>query len=180
MGFFESLFGTNTEKLFSNTMDEYFNLWGVSRPTDEERLRMIFSLYLSSSACLNDLIHGHSLKNKIDKLGNVASNLSSPLKIKISDLFPNEISRISMQEFFDELPMPVSSPNTRLNGLAAFPALHPQGPKIIKEIMNSKDGPFGIMGYASVVIGEIVVGREKSMSSFSSSLTILPNFLKAI
>ena len=79
-------------------------------------LRMIFALFLGSAACLNELSSGNAVRSKIDSLSEVASNLSSPLRISVNDLFPKEISRIDKEQFLKELPVPVSNTNIRLNG----------------------------------------------------------------
>ena len=71
--------------------------------------------------------------------------------------------------------------STMLNGLAAFEALYfVKGKKLMKDILNHRDGEFGVPGYATIVVADGIFGKGTSIEKFVEVLMRLNVFAEEL
>jgi hypothetical protein len=89
----------------------------------------------------------------------------------------NEITadEADLEEIFSMMPPDMDGDTSiKINGGVAFPALfNSKGPELMREIKDKSTGPMGPTGYASIVVGDLMLGREKSKPYFMQVSLIL-------
>jgi hypothetical protein len=80
-----------------------------------------------------------------------------------------------LEEIFSMMPPDMDGDTSiKINGGVAFPALfNSKGPELMREIKDKSTGPMGPTGYASIVVGDLMLGREKSKPYFMQVSLIL-------
>jgi hypothetical protein len=101
-----------------------------------------------------------------------AYNSTKLLSFKIMEVTTD---KDDLDEIFAIMPPDMyGDTSIRINGGVAFPALfNSKGPLLMQEIMDKSSGPMGPTGYAAIVIGDMLLGREKSTPYFMQINLIL-------
>jgi hypothetical protein len=165
MGLLNKLLGGGNyfASAIENTQNEIFNFCGVTQPTDAQKLKAAFYLCISGVALINDAGGGSpGIRKSIDSLVDEAKELSQSYKmIRVSDLANNQSELDAIISGFP--PGIEMTAGTRTNGLGAFEAMQfGMGETLLKEILGHTSGPMGATGYAGLVVGLGMFGKEKS------------------
>jgi predicted DNA-binding ribbon-helix-helix protein len=180
MSFFKALFGSKKGigEVLLGTQNKIFELYSISSPTDAQKMKASVYLCIAGIAILNDLGAGR-LRPVIDRLAEETKNLTSSLKVKVSDL-ANDADQL--KKILAEFPVDAKvTESTTLNGLAAFEALYfTFGPSLMQEIITRGDGPMGVSGYAAIVVGDGIFGKGGSKDHFLEISMELMQYSKAL
>jgi hypothetical protein len=173
MGVLARLF--RSERTFATILGEtrrdIFQMYAVARPSDAQQMRAAVYLCIAGMAILNDLGCGvrpdlqervpARVRNAIDKLVQHTKELTKHLQMRVSELSDDEQE---LQALLCDFPAEAKvNGSTTLNGLAAFEALYfTNVEKLMNKILSHSQGPFGVPGYASMVVADRVFGTGKS------------------
>jgi hypothetical protein len=168
MGLFSALFKNDKsyEELINECKGKILSAYGISSPNQVQEFRTILAIAIAFTGILNDIGKGRA-SHVIDELTDTARSMTTNLRFTIEDVAADEKE---LQLIIDEMP-PVANAtrNLKTNGLPIFEILFNNlGPELVKDIMTKTGGPLGSPGYATIVVGDLVVGREKSKVGFMS------------
>jgi len=182
MGFFNKLLNKkkSCEEIITECKSGVFNAYSIGIPTNEQHFNATLSIAIALVGILNDLGKGQ-LNHLIDEISDTARSMTSNLTFKIEDIAENEEE---IELIISEMPsFAEAAREMRTNGGALFPILfNSRGPKLVSEIAEHSGGPLGAPGYAAIVIGDMVVGREESKNGFMTVsmqlMQTLPELMK--
>lgn len=157
------------------TQNNLFKLYGVTRPTDAQKMKASVYICISGMAFLNDL-GGGVLRNAIDQLVKDTRELTMPLsQMRVGDLANNAEQ---LKKILADLQV---TEETYVNGLGAFEALYFSiGLELVTDIASHTKGPGGVIWYAAMVLAEGVFGEGKAIEHFTEVTMELTNFYKDI
>ncbi len=177
MGFFNKLLNKkkSCEEIIAECKSSVFNAYSIGIPTNEQQFNATLSIAIALVGILNDLGKGQ-LNQLIDEISDTARSMTSSLTFKIEDIAENEEE---IELIISEMPSFAEATRAmRTNGGALFPILfNSRGPKLVSDIAEHSGGPLGAPGYASIVIGDMVVGREESKNGF---MTVSMQLMQAL
>ncbi len=184
MGFLDAIFGN--KKTYFDVLNEnikrLFHLYGINDPSNEDQFKCTFALTVAGIAMLNDIAEKNvsakeNLLAVMKELVVSGERLISGCNVKIRNIATdkNEVEKILLN-----LPSEINADeNTNLDGRTAFRILFKiRGQILIDEICNK--GLFGAVGQATIFVGDMVLGMEKSKTYFMASTTNLMQFLDDI
>ena len=176
MSFLNKLFGNKGNKnlalILMSTRRDIFNIYGVIKPTDAQKMKASVYLCIAGIAILNDL--GSAIVNDLgservhrlmDKLVEETKDLTEPLSMRVGELAN---SKEDLEEILTDFPKEHRlNELTTLNGLGAFEALYfTKVEKLMNDILNHRGGPLGAVGYASIIVADGIFGKGKSKGHF--------------
>jgi hypothetical protein len=180
MGFFGGLFGKKRiNDVIVETYSSIFNIHGITNPTDAQKMKASFYLCIAGMAMINDALGGQRAPAQIDNLLRQTKTLSNDLMFRICDISNNESD---LGDLLSEFPPEIKADGqTRVNGLAGFEALYfTKGQSLMLEIMNKQGGPFGLAGYAAVIVVDGIFGKGRSIEKMMDNVLIISNYQKNI
>ena len=180
MGLFGGIFGGKKTivSVLTNTQNNIFSLYGVSQPTDAQKMKASVYLCISGMAILNDL-GGGRLQHAIDALVKETRELTKPYSMRVDELSNNDEQLKKILSDFPQEAQVIGT--TRVNGLGAFEALYfSMGKELMNDILAHTGGPMGAPGYASVVVVDGIFGEGKSKEHFMEASMELLNFTKEL
>jgi hypothetical protein len=171
MGIFDIFNKESIETIFSKTELLILKTYGIVNPSPSQKFNCSLSLAIAAMGILNTVGKG-SLNHLLDKVSDVAYNSTKMLSFKVNEVAKD---KNDLEEIFSMMPPDMDGDtDIRINGGVAFPALfNSKGPVLMHEIMDKSSGPMGPTGYASIIIGDMLVGREKSTPHFMQINLIL-------
>ena len=180
MGILRKLFSgkRSFSSVLVDTQNNIFNIYGVNRPTDAQKMKASTYLCISGIAILNDAGSG-AVPHVIDKLVDETRELTKSLSVYVEELSnsPEQLTKI-LADFPDDIQVTGS---TRVNGLAAFEALYfSMGEDLMNDILSHNRGPMGTHGYAAVVVADGIFGEGKSAEHFMELSMEFLNFTKGL
>ena len=180
MGILNKLFGgrKSITSVLVSTQNNIFNIYGVTKPTDAQKMKASVYLCISGIAILNDL-GGGKLRHAIDALVEETRELTKPYSMRVEEL-SNSIEQL--EKILADFPKEAKvTESTRVNGLAAFEALYfSMGEELMNDILTHKGGPMGAPGYAAIVVADGIFGKGKSKENFMEISMELLNFTKGL
>lgn len=172
------------------TQRRIFDVYSVTDPTDAQKIKASVYLCWAGMAVINDMEAKavekigsrdnhlrNVIKGAIDRLVDETSTLLEPLEVHVNELAsnPGQLERI-----LSGFPVPVQEA-TKVNGLAACGAMFTSmGEEQMTNMLNNSQGPFGIPGYAGIVITKEVFGESKSVSFVEINTVLLEFFAHLI
>lgn len=173
----------NSRNNFDAFEKEVFQSWGVSRPSDAQKLR----LRLAFVSCAVAIVHrsaGDAGAHVIRKIQEDVVQSSREFSVVISDLFDVEIPShsidFSMEDFIEAVDQPGLGvgAKTKINGLAAIDGLFVAfGQDGASWVHDHSSGPFGPNGAAALFMHDLTLGGR---SDGPSSLMVAKAFGRAI
>jgi hypothetical protein len=177
MGLFGTLFKREKsyEELIYECKEKILNAYAIDSPTQAQQFRTILAIAIAFTGILNDIGEGR-LSRVIDELTDTARSMTTNLRFTIEEVAADE-SEVKL--IIAEMPpMANATRSLKTNGLPVFEILfHSLGPGLVEDIMTKTGGPLGSTGYATVVVGDLVVGREKSKDGF---MTVSMHLLETV
>lgn len=161
-----------------STQNKIFSIYGVTQPSDAQKMKASFYLCISGIAILNDL-GGGRLRDVIDMLVEETKELTKPLRMRVGELSngADQLKKI-ISDFPNELHITES---TTVNGLAAFEALYfSMGEELMNDILRHNKGPLGTPGYAAIVVADGIFGEGKARQNFMEVSMELVSFTKEL
>jgi len=177
-GIFYSFEHKNLKNILLYAQTELFKIYGVTKPTDAQKMKASAYLCIAGIAILNDF-GGGDLDHIIDQLVEETKELTRPLVMKVGELSKNnkQLNKI-IQDLPDSLNVTGS---TIINGLAAFEAIYFSiGEDLMMDILNHSNDPMGIHGYAAIVVADGIFGDGKIKEHVMDVSLVLLGFTKAI
>ena len=171
MGIFNFFNKESIESIFSNTELSIFKTYGIVNPSSAQKFKCALSLGIATMGILNSVGNG-KLNHLLDKVSDLAYDSAKMLSFRINEITTD---KNDLDAIFSIMPPDMDGDtDIKINGGVAFPALfNTKGPALMREIMDKSSGPMGPTGYASIVIGDMLIGREKSSSYFMQINLIL-------
>ena len=168
----------NYEELITEFSNNLFRGYGIDTPQNKDILNASLGIAIAMTAILNDMGKG-SANNIIDEISNAAQKKCNNLTFRIREV---AIDSDEIEKIVAEFPsFANASPDLRTNGNALFPILfNLRGPQLVNDILEHNSGPLGTSGYAMIVIGDMIVGREKSKESFMQHSMLLMDFITKV
>jgi len=180
MGLLSKIFGSKKTitSILTHTQNNIFKIYGVTQPTDAQKMKALGYLCISGMAILNDL-GGGEFQHEIDALVNETRELTKPYSMRVDELYNNEkLLKKILGDFPEEVQVTGA---TRINGLAAFEALYFSiGEELMNDILTHTGGPFGAPGYAAIVVADGIFGEGRSKEYFIETSMELLNFTKEL
>jgi hypothetical protein len=181
MSFLKNIFGGKKSfaSILVSTQNKIFNIYGVTKPTDAQKMKASVYLCISGIAILNDLSRGRLPHGVIDKLVEETRELTKPFRMRVGELSntTEQLKKI-LCDFPNELQI---SESTTVNGLAAFEAMYfSMGEELMNEIIRHNQGPMGTPGYAAIVVADGIFGEGKAKQKFMEVSMELLKFTKAL
>jgi hypothetical protein len=154
----------NVGALLTDTVAAIFSIYGVSDPTDAQKMKAYFYLCAAAMAIVNDSAGG-GLQQLFDHLLDETKELTKSLSMRIDELSSDSGD---LRELLAAFPRQLQlTGSTTVNGLAALDALcHTKLEAIATDILNHTGGPFGAAGYAAIVVIDGAIGKGKSIEHF--------------
>lgn len=148
---------------------ETFAAWGVSRPTDEQKLRFRFSLACALGAIANE-VGARSAKASVDKIFSEFSRTVDDLNVAFDEVFNIRVSKgvvaLDAEMARDAYSLPKG--RLRMNGLACLNCmLDVFGRDTLNWVYSRRNGPFGSVGAAALIVREHSVGEGNSIGGVS-------------
>lgn len=166
MGIFSKLFTKkkSVEEILTDCLSGILGAYKLNNATDAQQFRCLLAISIAFTGILNDLGKGQ-LGRLIDEVTETARRMTQYLTFKIRDAAADDNE---LQIILSNFPaVAEATADLRTNGTALFPILfNSLGPSAVEEIMEKTGGPMGATGYAAIVIGDLVVGRENAKSGF--------------
>ena len=181
MGLFGNLFSKKKtfHEVITKTSNEIFSLYRVNNPTDAEKMKSSFYLCIAGMAMFNDAVGGALAAVQIDKLILQTKEMTESLNFRVGDIAADQSDVDVLLSDFP--PQIKADERTKINGLAGFEALYfSKGQLLMGKIMNTKGGPLGLVGIASVVVVDGIFGENKSRDHFMENVAIISNFNKEL
>ena len=181
MGFFKNLLiGKPTfTSAIKETQARLFAIHGVVVPTDAQNVRTLVYLSITGTAILNDL-GGGQLRKPIDDLVASAAGLAAPFAVRIQDLAGSSAETLQiLSKFPKDLRITAS---TGLGGTTAFDTLYDLiSVSLYKTLFMQRNNlPFGIPGYAAIMISDDIFGTDGSQSNVLPVTTELIHYLSKL
>lgn len=180
MSFFKKVFGgkKGISSVLVNTQNKIFSIYGVTHPTDAQKMKASVYLCIAGIAILNDL-GGGRLRHAIDKLVEETKELTKPLKMRVGEL---SNTAEQLRRIHSDFPKDIQiTEATTVNGLAAFEALYfSMGEELMNDILSHNQGPMGASGYAAIVVADGIFGKGKSKENFMEVSMELLDFTKEL
>lgn len=180
MGLLSKIFGgkKTIASVLTGTQNNIFKLYGVSQPTDAQKMKASVYLCVSGMAILNDL-GGGRFRHAIDALVNETRELTKTYSMRVEELSNNSEQ---LKRILDDFPAEAQVTGaTRVNGLAAFEALYfSMGEELMNDILAHTGGQMGAPGYASIVVADGIFGEGRSKEHFMEVSMELLNFTKGL
>jgi hypothetical protein len=181
MGILKKFLGgkKNLTSVLADTQKNLFNIYGISHPTDAQKLNAAVYLCIAGIAIINDLSGRHQFRQFIDELQEAARTLSKPLSMRVGELTNN---KDTLGKIISEFPgsIPVTEA-TQINGLAAFEATYfSVGEGLMLEILSRGQGPHGAPGYAAIVVSNGILGEGNPNLNLMAAMTELHNFMSEL
>lgn len=180
MNFLESIFGgkKSFSSILVSTQNNIFIIYGVTQPSDAQKMKASVYLCISGIAILNDL-GGGRLRHVIDKLVEETRELTKPLRMRVGEL---SNSAEQLKKIVSDFPNDIQiTESTTVNGLAAFEALYfSMGEDLMNDILRHNKGPMGTPGYAAIVVADGIFGEGKAKQKFMEVSMELLNFTKEL
>jgi hypothetical protein len=145
--------------------------YGIVEPSPAQKFMCSLSLGIAAMGILSSVGKGR-LNSLMDEVSDVAYNSTKFLSFRINEITADEGD---LEEIFSMMPPDMDGDTSiKINGGVAFPALfNSKGPELMREIQDKSTGPMGPTGYASIVVGDLMLGREKSKPYFMQVSLIL-------
>jgi len=170
--------------ILMDTQNNIFKIYGVTRPTDAQKMKASFYLCISGIAILNDLMSkvttGERLRHAIEALGSETQQLAKSYGfIRVNELSNNEEQ---LKEILAQFPEHAKvTGETQTDGHTAFQALYFSiGQELMANIMNAGKGPNGPQRYAGIVVTDGIFGDGKSIEHLLAATTELYSFTKEL
>jgi hypothetical protein len=167
MAFLKNLFGGKKDftSVLTQTRDDFFRLYGVSTPTNAQNLTALFYICESGIALLNyfdqETGGGGFLNRSIERLIDAAADLASRAEgvMRIADLTKDRDQLKRLVDYFQASGIDVDA-TCHIDGVLAFDGLYNTiGEELVKRMLGTK-GPGGIVGYASILASDNVLGED--------------------
>ncbi len=177
-GIFYSFEHNNLTTILLDTQTKIFKIYGVTNPTNAQKMKASVYLCISGIAILNDF-GGGDLDHIIDQLVEETKELTKPLVMKVGELSKNNKQ---LHEIIQDLPDSLNvTESTIINGLAAFEAIYFSiGKDLVLDILNHSNDPMGTPGYAAIVVADGIFGDGKIKEHVMDVSLALLSFTKAI
>lgn len=179
MGLFGNLFGRKERitEVIVETYTAIFNIHGVTNPSDAQKMKASFYLCIAGMAMFNDVFGGSQASTQINNLLRQTRALVNPLRFRIRDI---SIDESDVNNLLSEFPPEIKGDGqTTVNGLAGFEALYfTKGQSLMMDIMDKQGGPFGLTGYAAVIVVDGIFGKGKSREQMMENVFIISNYQK--
>lgn len=150
----------------------------INKPNEAQEFKAIFYLVIAAIGVINSM-QVPKAQFLIDDLAKSARHLTQNLAFQISEITqdPDEL-----KDIFSHLPENMAGGTSiRVNGLVVLPTLfNTRGYKLVKEISENTDGDFGSTGWAAVVVGDGLVGRENAGVFYLDTVHGIMNLMKEI
>jgi len=168
----------NYEELITEFINHLFIGYGIDDPKNKDVLNASLGIAIAMTAILNDIGKG-TANSIIDEISNAAQRKCNNLTFRISEVGADSVE---IEKIIAEFPsFANASPDMRTNGNALFPILfNLRGPQLVNDILEHNSGPLGTPGYAMIVIGDMIVGKEKSKESFMQHSMLLLDFIQKV
>lgn len=178
MGILDKLFsGKNSfSSVLVETQNKIFEIYGVAKPSDAQKMKATFYLCISGIAIMNDQGAG-AVPHVIDKLVADTRELTKPLSMYVEDI---SNSPDQLEQILWELPDGATG-STRVNGPAAFQAMYMSiGEDLMNDIVSHHQGPMGTPGYAGVIVVDGIFGEGKATEHFMEVCMQMLSFTKGL
>jgi hypothetical protein len=164
MGIFNIFGKESVESIISKAELSILKVYGINEPSPAQKFMCSLSLGIAAMGILSTVGKGR-LNSLMDEVSDVAYNSTKFLSFRINEITADEDD---LEEIFSMMPPDMDGDTSiKINGGVAFPALfNSKGPKLMQEIKNKSTGPMGPTGFASIVIGDLMVGSEESEPYF--------------
>ena len=165
----------SVRSILDSAQKDMMKLFGLTKPTDAQKLRASVYLCIASTALLNDF-GGRLFDNLIDEVAKESASLAKPLRMLVGDL-ANDADELSA--IFAAFPADLRlTAAISINGLGALDALyHARVQPLVNEILSHKEGPFGAAGFAAITLAIGILGKqegdEKAARQFLPSTMLL-------
>lgn len=168
------LFGSRKVTVKSALLDgqrQLFKIYGVPTPDDAQRLKAAVYLCIVATSMLNEFA-GRYAKALIDQVWKESASSTETLRMLVKEIANNEAE---LHQVLATFPADLKiSASTSINGIGAFDALYLARVKeLINEIATHREGPFGVAGYASIILADGVFGAEYDKTKmFTTSVSL--------
>jgi hypothetical protein len=190
MSFLKSLFGERktVATIVESIQKDIFKIYGVSKPTDVQKMKASVYICIAGIALLNDVFGGkaHShliaerLRNLIDELVEETKEVTKPLSMKVGELVDSKEDLEKILAYFPEAPG--MNESTILNGLAAFAALYNTQVEMMTGVirLSDKNNEFGMPGFAPIVVANGIFGMGKGIEHLTEVAVRLNIFAREL
>jgi hypothetical protein len=171
VGIFNIFGKESVESIISKAELSILKTYGIVEPSPAQKFMCSLSLGIAAMGILSTVGKGR-LNSLMDEVSDVAYNSTKFLSFRINEITADEGD---LEEIFSMMPPDMDGDTSiKINGGVAFPALfNSKGPELMREIKDKSTGPMGPTGYASIVVGDLMLGREKSKPYFMQVSLIL-------
>jgi hypothetical protein len=171
VGIFNIFGKESVESIISKAELSILKTYGIVEPSPAQKFMCSLSLGIAAMGILSTVGKGR-LNSLMDEVSDVAYNSTKFLSFRINEITADEAD---LEEIFSMMPPDMDGDTSiKINGGVAFPALfNSKGPELMREIKDKSTGPMGPTGYASIVVGDLMLGREKSKPYFMQVSLIL-------
>lgn len=177
MSLFGKIFGSkkSPEQVLEEAKTKFLRIYGISAPTQEAELKTIVGLTIATIGMLNELGQGR-LNHAIDQFSEAGRSLAQRLRVRLDEVLDGDDEQNALIAL---IPHDSSSRAViSVDGGSAFAVIfNMRGPRLVEAICQSSNGPLGSPGYAAVVLGDMVVGRERATGSFISATGAMAELL---
>jgi len=179
MGIFSAILGKQSlGEIINETKNNLFEIYQIKNPTNAETFNAILMITIAGVAMINDVAKGKA-NFLIDKLSQEAKQLTNSLTFEIREVANSDEEVIAIYEVLP--PDMQGDEGLRINGGVAFPSIFNSiGPNFVTEILQNSEGEFGSPGYAGIIIGDALLGRDESIPYFAQTVMEMNNLLKKI
>ena len=173
----------NYELALINKQNIIFNLFGVSRPSDAQKVKATVYLCAVGTALLersgvDESKHGNNLFG-------IGRTITEPLSVQAGDIVnnPDQLKRLII--FLPQNSQITAS--TKINGVAAYLAMYQLVREdVMRDLPRTNRGDFGITGVAALMVINGIFGEDKGgeklfevvaeLNSFTKEVQKLPRF----
>lgn len=175
VSFFKGKKRNKMQDLISETCENLFHVYGVASPSESQRLRMSLYICLAGVGVLNALCDERVVP-VINELVENTKELTKNLSMKVREL---ALDTAELKAIIAEFPISAGvNVDTKINGLAGFDALyHAKVESVVNDILRHKDGPFGVQGYAGIVVSNGVLGHTNTQDYFMDASMCIIDFM---
>ena len=180
MSILSKLFG-NKKKFASglvNMQNSLFRIYGVSSPSDAQKMKSAVLLCVTAMAILNNSA-GVKARPTIDRIVNETREFTKPLSMRIEELSKSEaeLAKILAQLSYEDQ----VTGSTRVNGRAGFEALYfGIGQELMNDMLAHREGPFGVLGYSTITVVDGIFGEGEAKKHYMEVKMAFLNFTQEL
>ena len=176
MSILSKLFGNKKKfaTVLVNMQGSLFRIYGVSSPSDAQKMKSAVLLCVTAMAILNNLA-GVKARPTIDRLVNETREFTKPLSMRIEELAKG---KAELEKILAQFPSEGQvTGSTRVNGLAGFEALYfGIGEELMNDMLAHREGPNGVLGYATIAVVDGIYGDGESKKHYMEVKMAFLNF----